>query len=106
MIKWPCIFKLDGDPELMFIDSEPVLTRELESLIWSDSDRLIDSDGHNYMVVQHNKHYVFKQGDEVVSLAEITHLIQEHEFAKAEVCLTKIQFVSVEQAIQSLSMEQ
>ncbi|MGR5295357.1 DUF4144 family protein [Vibrio mediterranei] len=105
MVKWPCIFKLEGDPELMYLGSESALASELESLIWSSSDRLIDSDGHSFIICQASGRYTFELSDSILSLSEITQLIQEHEFSKAEVCLTKIQFASVEQAIQSLSFE-
>ncbi|MGF1698731.1 DUF4144 domain-containing protein [Photobacterium makurazakiensis] len=103
MIQWPCIFKLDGDSELMFLGSESMLASELESLIWSNSDRLIDSHGQSYIIYQARESYTFELQDVALSLTSITQLIQEHEFSKAEVCLTKIQFRSVQEAIQSLA---
>ena len=50
MIQWPCIFKLDGDDELLYLASEASLIAEFESLIWSDDDYLIDSQGQGYKV--------------------------------------------------------
>jgi hypothetical protein len=105
MIQWPCIFKLDGDPELMFLGSESKLISEFESLIWSSSDRLIDSGGLSYIVCQSYGSYTFETRGGALSLKAITQLIQEHEFSKGEVCLSKIQFTSVQEAIQSVASE-
>jgi hypothetical protein len=41
----------------------------------------------------------------VVTLAEITELIKVSEFSKATLCLTKIYFQNVAQAIQSLAID-
>ncbi|WP_038176352.1 DUF4144 family protein [Vibrio pacinii] len=105
MISWPCIFKLDGDSELMYLGSEDLLKTELDDLIWDTSDRLIDSEGYCYVVKSEGDSYVIESEDFQLSLFEVTQLIQEHEFSKAEVCLTKIQFSSIEEAIRSLSLE-
>ncbi|USD66823.1 DUF4144 domain-containing protein [Vibrio sp. SCSIO 43136] len=101
MISWPCVFKLDGDSELMYLGSESLLKIELDGLIWDSSDRLIDSKGHCYLVKAQGDSYVFESENVQLSLFAITQLIQEHEFSKAEVCLTKIQFTSIEEAISS-----
>ncbi|PML05537.1 hypothetical protein BCT86_12165 [Vibrio breoganii] len=105
MIQWPCILKLDGDSELLFIDSKLALEQELEGLIWGSSDCLIDSKGQSYAIKQRGDTYLFKPNEAPLSLQTVTQLIQEHEFSKAEMCLTKIQFLSVEEAIQSLQFE-
>ncbi|MDE1255101.1 DUF4144 domain-containing protein [Vibrio aestuarianus] len=105
MISWPCIFKLDGDSELMYLGSEVLLRTVLDDLIWDSSDRLIDSDGHCYVVKAEGDSYVFEPEGVQLSLFAVTQLIQEHEFSKAEVCLTKIQFSSIEEAIRALSLE-
>jgi len=103
MIQWPCIFKLDGDAELMFFASEPLLHTELEALIWDNSDRLIDSSGQSFIVQYTEKGYVFEPVGPALSLKLITQFIQEHEFSKAQMCLTKIQFSTIQQAIESVS---
>ncbi|MDE1233311.1 DUF4144 family protein [Vibrio aestuarianus] len=105
MISWPCIFKLDGDSELMYLGSEALLKTELDDLIWDYSDRLIDSEGCCYVVKAEGDNYVFEPEGVQLSLFAVTQLIQEHEFSKAEVCLTKIQFSSIEEAIRALSVE-
>ena len=103
MIQWPCIFKLEGDSELMFIESEVALANEFESLIWSDFDNLIDSKGQSYLVNYRSGNYTFEPLGIELSLESVTQLIQEHEFKKAEMCLTKIRFTSVQEAINSLA---
>ncbi|KGY13916.1 hypothetical protein NM22_00135 [Vibrio tubiashii] len=104
MIHWPCIFKLEGDSELLYLDSAHQLRTEFEGLIWDSSDRLIDSCGHCYVVRANGSDYVFEQRDAQLDLKDITQLIQEHEFSQAELCLTKIQFTSIEEAVMSLSL--
>lgn len=105
MISWPCVFKLDGDSELMYLSSKTQLKEELDDLIWDGSDRLIDSEGHCYMVKVEGDGYVLEPENVQLSLFAVTQLIHEHEFSKAEVCLTKIQFSSIAEAIRSLSLE-
>ena len=106
MIQWPCVLKLDGDYELIFLDFELMFASEFESLIWSDSDRLIDSGGQRYIISQSKGNYTFVASGGRLSLTAVTQLIQQHEFSKGEMCLTKIQFSSVEEAIQSLATEE
>jgi len=103
MIIWPCIFKLDGDSELLYMDSVHQLVTELEGLIWDSSDRLVDSHGQCYSVCVESDSYAFEPEGVMLTLLEVTKLVQEHEFAKAEMCLTKIQFLSIAEAIKSIS---
>jgi hypothetical protein len=105
MIHWPCVFKLEGDSELLFLASECQFTSELDALIWDSADRLIDSTGQCYVVKQKDKSYVFEPEGCALSLESITQLIQEHEFSKAEMCITKIQFPSIQKAIMALALE-
>lgn len=103
MIQWPCVLKLDGDAELIFVATEKELEDELDALIWDDYDHLIDSKGQRYLITQLSGKNLFERVDGQLSLQVVTELIQEHEFSKAEVCLTKIQFLSVKEAILSLA---
>lgn len=105
MILWPCIFKLEGDSELLYLASELELTNELDALIWDQSDRLIDSDGQGYVIRAADEDYMFEPESSPLSLESVTALIREHEFSKAEMCLTKIQFPSIQEAIMSLALE-
>lgn len=134
MINWPCLFKLEGDDELLLVKSQAALYSECESLIFSERDILIDSTGQGYSVsfnsteaststntkskakakakaesktdLAPNKAIQSLEAIKVnrqYTLDEITHLIQAHEFANANVCLSKIQFLSIESAISALS---
>lgn len=104
MVNWPCIFKLEGDDELIFVSSEVELSGECDSLIWNDNDVLIDSTGQRYLLYPtETEKLKFVSIDTCFDLNDVTYLIQAHEFSKAEVCLTKIQFLSIESAISSLS---
>ncbi|EOG7733492.1 DUF4144 family protein, partial [Vibrio cholerae] len=50
MVNWPCILKLDGDDELVYLGSEADLNCECVDLIVSPSDRVIDSEGFVYSI--------------------------------------------------------
>ncbi len=97
------LFKLEGDDELLFIASEADLVNELDSLISSDEDVLIDSLGEVYKVqAGSNLDTAFTAQHRALTLEEVTSLIQAHEFALAQVCIIKIQFTSIHEAIQAL----
>ncbi|GAL36533.1 hypothetical protein JCM19240_2602 [Vibrio maritimus] len=103
MIQWPCLFKLEGDDELIFIASETELTKELESLIVSDEDILIDSSGQAFKIeVDSCQGNAFIFQPNALTLEDVTLLVQAHEFSLAQVCLTKIQFNSISEAIEAL----
>ena len=104
MVNFPCVLKLDGDDELIYVNSEHDLLPECTSLIFHDNDRLIDSDGLQYIIqINNNEDLSLLTESKVLTTDEVTKLIQADQFAKAEVCLTKIQFKSVADAIKSLS---
>ncbi|MBU2969178.1 DUF4144 domain-containing protein [Pseudoalteromonas sp. C2R02] len=105
MVNYPCILKLYGDDELIYLSSKTDLSSEFESLICHDEDYLIDSTGQTYQVHQNNTNeFTFLKIGLPVSAQTLTELIQAHEFSQAQVCLTKIQFKSVTEAINSLAL--
>lgn len=104
MVHWPCILKLEGDSELIFLASEQALSSELDGLIFSSSDCLIDGHGQTYQVKSCRLGYKLESRDRVLSLERVTELIQEHQFAQADVCLTKIQFTSITEAINAIML--
>jgi len=104
MIQYPCILKLFGDDELIFLGSQGDLAHESESLILHKEDCLIDASGQKYLIKKDNTEALnFIKVVTLLSTQEVTELIQSHEFSKAQVCLTKIHFKSVIDAINSLS---
>ncbi|MBY7669051.1 DUF4144 domain-containing protein [Vibrio anguillarum] len=103
MVNWPCILKLDGDDELIYLGSETDLNCECVGLIFSSDDRVIDSEGFVYSLVSDASTAVNLVGNSVqISAEDASRLIQCHEFCRAEVCLTKIQFETVHDAIKCL----
>jgi len=105
MIDWPCIMKLEGDDELLYFSNANEFLNECQSLILNSSDFLIDSSGHSYKLNQKNESdFNFIISTQRYSADDLSKLVQAHEFSKAEVCLTKIHFQSVSEAISSLSI--
>ncbi|MFT5506103.1 MAG: hypothetical protein ACI845_002725 [Gammaproteobacteria bacterium] len=102
MVFWPCILKLDGDDELIYLGSEPEFISECRELILSHDDYVIDSDGFCYSIKLISAKLALIKTDRVLVVDEVTHLIRANEFKKAELCLTKIHFLTVSDAIKSL----
>ena len=103
MVFWPCLLKLNGDDELTFLGSQQALLSECNELIFSDDDYVIDSDGISYIIKISSDKLTLEKKQTTFNVEQITDLIRLHEFNKAEVCLTKIYFETIFQAIESLS---
>ena len=99
MVSWPCILKLEGDDELIYLMSEAEFNMECKDLILSEADCLIDSKGFTHKIL-HDMALVIMARK--LSTDDVTQLIRAHEFTKAELCLTKIHFLTIGDAIQSL----
>ncbi|ELV4995245.1 hypothetical protein SHB67_004680, partial [Vibrio vulnificus] len=95
MISWPCILKLDGDDELVYLASENDLNRECSNLILCQNDRVIDSVGNTFSIIINDAEVNLANEQVQVTAEQASKLIQSHEFCRSEVCLTKIQFESV-----------
>ncbi|MDF4803089.1 DUF4144 family protein, partial [Vibrio parahaemolyticus] len=48
MVTWPCLLKLDGDDELIYLRSHADLDSECEALILGPDDYVIDSNGNTF----------------------------------------------------------
>ncbi|PKG37858.1 DUF4144 family protein [Psychromonas sp. Urea-02u-13] len=101
MIVWPCILKLDGDDELIYLGSECAFKYECDALILSDDDYILDSTGCTYLVEERSGVLTLIKTGRVLELEDVTQLIRANEFQKAELCLTKIYFASISDAIKS-----
>lgn len=99
---WPCILKLDGDDELIYLGSERDLILECQDLILTDEDYVIDSTGLSYLIELRKEKLALVKTEQIFTVEEVTHLIRANEFKKAELCLTKIHFLTVSDAIKSL----
>ncbi|GLR06950.1 hypothetical protein GCM10007906_45380 [Vibrio hyugaensis] len=103
MITWPCLLKLDGDDELVYLDSPEQLNAECQALIWGQDDMVIDTQGHCYALqAGANSTVELSLLPQTLNVQQVTELIQKHEFSKAQRCIIKIQFLSVQQAIAAL----
>ncbi len=101
MIQWPSILKLEGDAELIYLDNVDEFVFELNHLLATNEDYLIDSCGLVYSVrelIDESQ----TQPKRTITLSEVINLIREHEFSQAQTCLTKITFHSMTEAIASL----
>ncbi|CAM3124962.1 DUF4144 domain-containing protein [Vibrio neptunius] len=101
-VQWPALLKLAGDNELVYLASRDRLIRESESLILDSDDVIIDSEGRCFELTAHGNKVELNLKPTRYNLADVTHLIQAHEFSKAQVCIVKIQFDSILAAIESL----
>lgn len=106
MICWPCLLKLEGEHELIYLADESEFIAECEELIVSDDDYVVDSNGLSYLLKFSNKSnnscVQLVDAERQLSKQEVTLLIREHEFSKANVCLTKIEFLTISCAVHSL----
>lgn len=102
MIYWPCILKLEGEDELTYLASALEFISECQDLILSDEDYVIDSKGVCYLIECVSQQQVLVKTERTVVLAQVLDFIRAHEFSKAELCLTKIYFLTIADAINSL----
>ena len=105
MISWPSLVKLDDDDELIYVASEKKFQAECSEMILGEDDYLIDSEGDSYSLESRSNQLSLAKRAEQYSVENVTKLIRNHEFQKAEVCLMKIHFLTIEEAIQSLAFE-
>ncbi|PMM64357.1 DUF4144 domain-containing protein [Vibrio splendidus] len=105
MIRWPSLVKLDGDDELIYVASESDFQTECSDMILGEDDYLIDSEGDSYSLQSSSNQLSLAKRANQYSVESVTKLIRNHEFQKAEVCLMKIHFLTIEEAIQSLAFE-
>ncbi|MFT5716539.1 MAG: hypothetical protein ACI9T7_000716 [Oleiphilaceae bacterium] len=102
MVHWPCILKLDGDDELIYLSSYRDFIAECRELIFCDDDYIIDSTGLSYLIGSIAGKLALVKTERILDVNEVTHLIRANEFKKAELCLIKINFLTVSDAIKSL----
>lgn len=103
MVAWPCLFKLAGDNELIYLTSEQALLAQCTELLLTEDDYIIDSLGGVYKVNALNHTPSLIKTNRLANATEVFNLIRAHEFSKAELCLTKIHFANIADAIKSLA---
>jgi hypothetical protein len=97
------MLKLAGDDELTYLSSSLDFNLECSELIFSDDDYVIDSLGHCYLLDSTSGELGLIAENRMLSTNDAAHLIRAHEFNKASLCLTKIHFLTIAEAIKSLS---
>ena len=103
-VMWPCLLKLEGDDELIYLQSHSELQTECQALIWGPEDYVIDSNGQTFGLQHDNaNHITLNPNNNTLSVKEVTTLIQSHEFSQAQRCIIKIHFSSVQQAVSALA---
>ena len=100
MISWPCALKLYGDDELIYLASNSAFMSECEELILTPQDHLIDSIGFTYSI---SETLQLVSRSLKLSVDDVTNLIKASEFKKAELCLTKIHFLRISDAIKAIN---
>ncbi|EKO3384908.1 DUF4144 domain-containing protein [Vibrio fluvialis] len=103
MVNWPALLKLDGDDELVYLASEVQFHQECDEMILGTGDHLIDCQGHSHHIRSAENRLTLVADDKCYSAEEVCQLIQAHEFAAAQVCVTKIYFPTVEQAVRAMA---
>ena len=107
MVNWPCLLKLSGDDELSYLNDEPDFIFQCQGLIYCDDDYIIDSKGFCYQIgvniIAKKQQDILVKQDRILTAEEVTHLIKLHEFSKAELCLSKIYFADIAQAIKAIA---
>lgn len=103
MVCWPCLLKLEGDDELIYLAAEPDFITECQELIFTDGDYVIDSTGLSFLIKPSLIGIKLENTERLFSREEVTNLIRAHEFSKAQLCLTKIYFFTVADAVKSLA---
>jgi hypothetical protein len=90
MISWPCMLKLDGDGELIYLNSLRDFNLECCEFIFSDDDYVIDSLGHCYLIEYISDALGLITVNRMLSTYEVSNLIRAHEFNKASLCLKRL----------------
>jgi len=101
MVKWPCILKFYGDDELIYLSSENNFHEECLDLIFTGDDYIVDSFGSSYLINSTSRKVALTK-EKKLTLDEVTQLIRANEFKKGELCLTKIVFLTISDAIKSI----
>ena len=106
MVCWPCLLKLEGDDELIYLAAEPDFITECRELIVTDGDYVIDCTGLSFLIKSSliGIDPALVKSERLFSREEVTDLIRAHEFSKAQLCLTKIYFLTIADAIKSLAV--
>ena len=83
----------------IYLASEQDITTEGRSLILCGDDYVVDSSGVSYVL---SNTLTLIKTERVLAVDHVTNLIRANAFQRSELCLTKIHFLTVADAIKSL----
>lgn len=98
MMKYPAIFKLAGQDELLYLATKSSFEHQfqLQQAYFTPDDVLIEATGQAYLLDQFKlPQSVLPAAIRQYELQELTALVQAHFFALAQSCVVKIQAPSV-----------
>lgn len=102
MVSWPAIIKYHRDDELTYIASEAQWARDpdLSEFTYEENDALIDHNGRVYMLNKTINDVVQPLATQnIVTLHQLTRLVQRHAAVKGECCIEKIGFKNIADGI-------
>lgn len=105
-ITWPALIKLEGDAELIYVESGHAfaLDPEIQGTIFGLNDVLIDSTGLVYSLRRDGiARPEIRESCGNLSANELSGLIQAHESSLGSCCASKILFPTVAEAVRSLA---
>lgn len=108
LVSWPAVIQHREDAELVYIDSLERWSSDTDLCDWryDEEDRLIDSNGECFSLTfdsEQNRTRV-ERSEETVTLEEFTRMIQEHLFANAQTCISKVELRNYEDGFRTLAM--
>jgi len=101
LINWPCILKLNNDPELLFIDNQAQWDTDADfhQGKFDELDFLIDASGCVYSLINTSHDIVFpKLTGNTKTRNEILGLVKNHAAHLDSCCVSKLYAPSIEEA--------
>lgn len=107
-IRWPAVIWHRDDPELVYIKDGKQWNSDPDLAEWryDERDRLVDSNGECFALAfdQASNRCSIEPTGKIIDLQEFSSLIQQHMFALAQTCVSKVECRSYEDGFRSLEM--
>lgn len=91
---WPAVIHHRDDAELLYINDQAQWDSDPDLSCWQydADDMLIDSAGHVFSLAydRHKDSTCFIEQERSISLEDFSRLVQNHLFALANTCITKV----------------
>lgn len=104
-IQYPALFCYSGTAEMLRLNDSGALQRLLTNAhaLLPDADHIIDSQGVEWVVNKEGSPYPTQQ---IWSLPQLTLRVQQHFFAEAQSCVSKIQTPDIQSLILLIDCEE